>query len=299
MDVLDVSNRFLYGYNSDDNDSPFTVGNKGWLDDILGGIGSSGGGIGGIASGAAAGAVAGPWGAALGAIAGLFGNVFQEGWSLSCIGKQAFDKGNFEEQMNQANGIISSINPNNIVSVQNGLNDLAKRASLSVKAVSNYKSSCSKNLRGKFGEFCQKAVNELLPHVNSTMVMKSENDQWEGQFSYPFYTVTSIKSGSVVNTNVPTGGSNNPNTPSGGFADIMQGFNLLSSYEQATLESYANENNLDLGVVANGFLGGSIKIVNGKIVWSASAGSGKDNQMMTYLIVGGGLLLAYKMFVKK
>ena len=261
-----------------------------------------------------------------GILSSIFGNIFQEGWSISCIGAQAYNKQDFEREMNEAKAITQATNPMSIASLDNLVNQMSWRVSLDELIANSYRSSCSKNLRLKRRDYCKNTLDTVLEKVIYTGT--PEQATGENNYTWIRYRVTGIKQDFVI---PPTDGGTGSNPNNGGitggsgpivggedpffpYPDMTGGFNpndyfdqsqgLMNAFQglplpdQVLLQSYASNNGKSLDEILKGYFSGQIRIVNGRVIWGVSAGSQNQDPMFTYLMYGGIGYLIYR-FVKK
>ncbi|GEM_PF-2477451 len=306
-------------------------GGGGGLGGVLSGLfpatgsGSGGGsGLGGALSGALSGAaVGGPWGAAIGAagsfLSGILGDITMEGWSISCIGKQAFNKQDFEREMSGLEQRKNAVNGSNLKQVSDFLTDCAARVETSRLEIGRYKSSCSKALNEKFVDALLAVTAEVLQYYSVTTVQSETKTDWKGgKYSHKVYTVTGMKGGAM-----PSGGGSQVPVPSpgsgvipggdlpglgtgfnpGGYYDPVQGianaYDQLPLPDQVLLSTYASQNGIALNDLLTAFFSGQVQIKDGRVIWGVSAGNqnaGGVGDLVMYGLIG---LIAYKFFIKK
>lgn len=279
------------------------------------GSGSGGSGLGGAASGAAAGAMFGPWGAAVGGVLGgltsLFGNIGQEGWSISCMGNQAYKNTDLDVDLSNLEAEKNKVNGSNLQQVQTFFNWCSANIGLSDKAISNYRSTCSKTLRGKFKTALQAAIDAIKPAYEFTTKSAIGQNQYEGPFNWTEYTITGTKSegaGSGSESGAGSGtvfipgiglvpiGTGGENTP--GASELQTAYNALPLTDQNALRLFGQQNNLSFEQVVSAFFSGQISIKDGVVVWGVSAGNQPKNGLLDLALIGAGVFVLFKILKK-
>lgn len=257
---------------------------------ILGGGSTVNSGSSGLGS---LGSLLGPIGAGLGFISNLIPGLdgfLQNGFAFSCLGSQAFDKNNLDQQLNILKSTAESVKGKTGVEMAGLLNYCLNVVAQSNIEIAKYKSTCSKNLRAKLRD----AAQQMYDAIDKASFSSSQGvgTNWDGA-TYP------------VTVHAFNGGSNVP--------DI--------SLENVTPERFENEikpeaikyalaNNLNPDDVVNqvqqklfpnglGGSGGVILNDDGSVDWNVQLGNSKQPNYLMYGLLAVGVLFGYKMLNKK
>jgi len=256
---------------------------------------------------------------------GLFSGIFGGDFNLACLGNQAYDETTLNTRLFEMSQRWNSVNTNN-------LNDISEFLSWCSMWVSDcdvhyqyLKNPCSKQWNQNIKLMFQKVIAEILPLVVYT-TGTATNNSGRGDYEYRTYIVSQVLGNIEIhptNPNSGTGSSSsgnggvyvppvtggtgtstyNPNAPVGdpvnAYNGLMELYAGLPASEKLLLQRFSTSEGMALDDVIEGFFSGSIKIENGKVVWSASAGNQPQTDFSTLLIWGVVGFGIYKLILKK
>ena len=250
------------------------------------GAGGALGGLGSLAS------LFGPIGAGLGVVQNLIPGLdgfLQNGFDFTCIGSQAFNKGDLDQKLNELKSEAEK-GKSSVAAMGQLLYYLYDNIQLSNIEISRYSSGCSKSLRTKFRDSCQQ-IFDSIDKSNFT-VTSWENTDWKGQkYTVPGFTPKTA--GTVEMTN---------------FSSVTP--EIFETQIKPEAIKYALANNLNPTEVVsqvekklfpNGFGGSGGVVLNedGSVDWSVQAGNTNKPDYVKISLIGLAVLVAYKFLIKK
>ena len=252
-----------------------------------GGAGLALGGLGGLAG------LLGPIGAALGVVPNLIPGLdgfLQNGFAFSCLGSQAFNKGDMDSLLNELKRRAEAVKGGTVDQMCGFMDYVLDNIHICDLEIGKYRSTCSKNLRSKLKETYQQLYDSVSKEsMRLEPVIRTD---WEG-IQYSSFTHREIKGGGVPNTALEN------ITPE-----------LYQTQVKPEAIKYALANNLNPTEVVsqvekklfpNGFGGSGGVVLNGDgtIDWSVQAGNTNKPDYVKISLIGLAVLVAYKFLIKK
>lgn len=250
--------------------------------------GSGASGINGVLS------LLGPVGSGLGLVANLIPGLdgfLENGFDFTCIGGQAYDKNNLNQQLNDLK-VASDKYKSGEFTKADYLNWLHHASVDSRKEISRYKSGCSKALRQKFLDATDGLYNSI--DKSDIRIVAGTRQDWKGE------TVEKLEhyfkdgvSGSANSNQLPT------ITEAQFYSEYVpqiQAYALQNGLDQNEAVKTAYEK-LFPGSGGWGGSGGVTVNEDGSIDWNVEAGNNRNNTM-TYVLLAGAALLAWKVLKK-
>ena len=261
------------------------------LDSVIGASGGNSGSLlsslGGLSS------LLGPVGSGLSMVSNLIPGLdgfLKNGYDFTCLGSQAFNKGNLDEQLNilKAKSDLAQ-RDGGVTEIARLLNWCAENVVMSDIEIAKYKSGCSKSLRGKFRQACQDVIDSI-PKDNFNVV-SSNGKNWDGaSFTYVGYQPKNASMQMVGQVpQVTLEQFQNELVPQVKAYAMQNGLNP----DEAVQKAYSN-------LFPNGgiFGTGTITLGNEGVDWEVNA-SNKQKDYTNILLVAVAGLVAFMFFKKK
>lgn len=233
----------------------------------------------------------------------------QGGWT--CLGSQAFNEKDLEVQYDSLSREADKVNPDDPQSVANFMNHCSRVIVESERAISNYRSKCSKQNREAYKKTAQNLLNSYLNDGFRTEVRQGRD--YDGSvFNYTHYIPKEGYSNPTI-VEKPILEKSNIEIFSDTMGilgnDIVDGEgNLLpidpALYTPGFVAPISGENKIpELEIVkSNGTptwsVGGSGKTANG-VDWHLGAGKSSEDNTIKLALLGLLGLVAYKVLFKK
>lgn len=254
----------------------------------LGGGGSSSTSSGGFLSGIAN-IIAPGTGTAASLISNLIPGLegfLQNGFDFTCLGAQAFNKNDLDGRLNMLKTEVSKLNQSDLSTVESLANWCAYQIGWSDKAISQFKSGCSKSLMGKFKTACLDSLNSLKNSFKFS-ISQATGDSHMGQFTIEKYTLNSSNSSNeVLPQNVTIEQFETEYKPQIEQYALANGLDVTETIQQVYTKFFP-----DGGIYGSGTLGGD--------GWNVGVNVGEQTPNYgLYALIAVGGFMAFKMLKK-
>ena len=260
---------------------------------ILGGGSSAsgaGGALGGLGSLAS---LFGPIGAGLGVVSNLIPGLdgfLQNGFAFSCLGSQAFNKGDMDALLNELKRRGEAVKGGTLDQMCGFMDYVLDNIHICDLEIGKYRSTCSKNLRSKLKESYQQVYDSVSKEsMRLEPVIRTD---WEG-IQYSSFTHREIKGGGIPNIaleNVTPEMFESQIKPEAIKYALANNLNPTEVLSQVEKKLFPN------GV---GGSGGVVLNEDGTIDWSVQAGNTNKPDYVKISLIALAVLVAYKFLIKK